>query len=188
MKAPSTGAPASSVSTCCHTCVAGPDLMTVTVEDGVATAIRPNFNAKEHPAKGRGEEPGFVPITWEEALKTIVGKELTARLHGAGIPLVNDVGRNVRDHGGVQINAAAAAKLGIADGDLVEVRSVTNVTHGKAIVVGIALTVAGWFVKVTIVLRAARSNGFAVAHTPVRGRGTSRAGDRPGRQLPQKGA
>ncbi|WP_448190016.1 DmsC/YnfH family molybdoenzyme membrane anchor subunit [Azospirillum sp. sgz301742] len=51
---------------------------------------------------------------------------------------------------------------------------------------GIALTVTGWFVKVTIVLRAARSNGFAVVHTPVRGRGTSRAGERTGWQLPQQ--
>jgi len=56
------------------------------------------------------------------------------------------------------------------------------------VLAGILLAVAGWFVKVTIVLRAARSNGFTVVHTPVRGRGTSRAGDRPGWQLPQKGA
>ncbi|HYG90825.1 MAG TPA: phenylacetyl CoA [Azospirillum sp.] len=57
-----------------------------------------------------------------------------------------------------------------------------------AVLAGIALAVTGWFIKVTIVLRAAQSNGFAVVHTPVRGRGTSRAGDRPGWQLPhQKG-
>jgi len=56
-----------------------------------------------------------------------------------------------------------------------------------AVLAGLAMAVSGWFVKVTIVLRAARSNGFAVAHTPVRGRGTSRAGERHGWQLPHQG-
>ncbi len=38
----------------CYNCVAGPDLLTVTVENGVATEIGPNFAAAEiHPAGGR---------------------------------------------------------------------------------------------------------------------------------------
>lgn len=54
------------------------------------------------------------------------------------------------------------------------------------VLAGIALAVAGWFMKVTIVLRAARSNGFAVVRTPVRGRGISRVGERPGWHLPHQ--
>ena len=88
------------VSTYCYQCVAGPDLMTVRIQDGVATEINPNFDAaKIHPAggkvcvkafglvqkayhpdrvlhpmkrtnpkKGRGEDPGFVQVSWDEAL------------------------------------------------------------------------------------------------------------------------
>ena len=42
------------VPTYCYNCVAGPDLMTVKVENGVATNIRPNFDAEGiHPASGR---------------------------------------------------------------------------------------------------------------------------------------
>ena len=37
----------------CYQCVAGPDLLTVKVEDGVATEIEPNFRAAEvHPGGG----------------------------------------------------------------------------------------------------------------------------------------
>ena len=85
------------VSTYCYQCVAGPDLLTVRIEDGVATEINPSFKAAAvHPAggkacvkafglvqkaynpnrvlhpmkrtntrKGRGEDPGFVPISWD---------------------------------------------------------------------------------------------------------------------------
>lgn len=91
------------VPTYCYNCVAGPDLMTVTVEDGRATQVRPNFEAegihpaggrvcvkafglvqktynpnrvltpmrRTNPRKGRGEDPGFVPISWDEALDEI---------------------------------------------------------------------------------------------------------------------
>jgi len=94
------------VSTYCYQCVAGPDLMTVRVEDGVATEINPNFTAAQvHPAggkicvkafglvqktytpdrilhpmkrtnpkKGRGEDPGFVRISWDEALTLVADK------------------------------------------------------------------------------------------------------------------
>ncbi|MCC6193037.1 MAG: molybdopterin-dependent oxidoreductase, partial [Burkholderiales bacterium] len=93
--------------TYCYQCVAGPDLLTVKVVDGVATEVEPNFCAADvhpgggkvcvkayglvqktynpnrvttpmkrtNPKKGRGEDPGFVPIPWEEAF-TLIGAEL----------------------------------------------------------------------------------------------------------------
>jgi phenylacetyl-CoA:acceptor oxidoreductase len=102
------------VSTYCYQCVAGPDLMTVRVEDGVATEVNPNFAAAQvHPAggkicvkayglvqktytpdrvlhpmkrtnpkKGRGEDPGFVRISWEEALDLVAEKLNAARAAG----------------------------------------------------------------------------------------------------------
>ena len=83
------------VPTYCYQCVAGPDLLTVKVVDGVATEVEPNFCAADvhpgggkvcvkafglvqktynphrvltpmkrtNPNKGRGEDPGFVPIS-----------------------------------------------------------------------------------------------------------------------------
>ncbi len=46
--------PARHVPTYCYQCVAGPDLLTVKVEDGVATEVEPNFAAADvHPAAGR---------------------------------------------------------------------------------------------------------------------------------------
>ena len=94
------------VPTYCYQCVAGPDLLTVKVVDGVATEVEPNFGAaaihpaagkvcvkayglvqktynphrvltpmkRTNPRKGRNENPGFVPISWDEALDTIAGK------------------------------------------------------------------------------------------------------------------
>ena len=90
----------------CYQCVAGPDLMKVEVEDGVATRIVSNFDIRdEHPGggrvcvkaygviqktynphrvsqpmrrtnprKGREEDPGFVPISWDDALDLVAGK------------------------------------------------------------------------------------------------------------------
>ncbi len=49
------------------------------------------------------------------------------------LPVLADVARNVRGHFGVMLNRAAARRLGIADGDVVELRSPTGVTHGRAI-------------------------------------------------------
>ena len=92
--------------TYCYQCVAGPDLLTVKVVDGVATEVEPNFAASEihpgggkvcvkayglvqklynphrvrspmkrtNPKKGRDQDPGFVPIGWDEALDTIAKK------------------------------------------------------------------------------------------------------------------
>ncbi|MBX3612348.1 MAG: molybdopterin-dependent oxidoreductase [Burkholderiaceae bacterium] len=91
------------VPTYCYQCVAGPDLLTVKVVDGVATEVEPNFCAERihpgggkvcvkayglvqktynpnriltpmkrtNPKKGRDQDPGFVPISWDEAFDTI---------------------------------------------------------------------------------------------------------------------
>lgn len=108
----------------CYNCVAGPDLLTVTVTDGVATAIGPNFAGagihpsdgkpcvkaygliqktyhpariltpmkRTNPKKGKHEDPGFVPISWDEALDTIAKRLLAIRAKGLfdeqGLPRV----------------------------------------------------------------------------------------------------
>jgi phenylacetyl-CoA:acceptor oxidoreductase len=102
------------VSTYCYQCVAGPDLLKVRVEDGVATEVTPNFDAatihpaggkacvkafglvqkaynpsrilypmkRTNPKKGRHEDPGFVRISWEEALSLVADKLNEARAKG----------------------------------------------------------------------------------------------------------
>ena len=102
------------VATYCYQCVAGPDLLTVTVRDGVATEVEPNFAAasvhpgggkvcvkayglvqkvynpnrvrspmkRSNPKKGRDQDPGFVPISWDEAFETIAAKLLEIRAKG----------------------------------------------------------------------------------------------------------
>ena len=102
------------VSTYCYQCVAGPDLLTVRVQDGVATEINPNFKAaaihpgggkacvkafglvqkayspnrvlypmkRTNPKKGRHEDPGFVRISWDEALDLVADKMKAARAKG----------------------------------------------------------------------------------------------------------
>ncbi len=78
-----------------------------------------------------------------------------------------------------------AAWLGHAVPAVLLVLALAGVLPGAlGALAGIALAATGWYVKVLIVLRAARSNGFAVAHTPVRGRGMSKAGERFGWHLP----
>ena len=108
----------------CYQCVAGPDLLTVKVEHGVATEIEPNFAAaavhpgggkccikayglvqktynphrlltpmrRTNPRKGRDQDPGFVPISWDEALDLVAAKLNEARAKGpfdsAGYPRV----------------------------------------------------------------------------------------------------
>ena len=121
------GTPASettSVPTYCYNCVAGPDLMTVTVADGVATTIEPNHAAtgihpadgrpcvkaygllqktynphrilrpmkRTNPLKGKDQDPGFVAISWDEALDIVTGRLNDIRARGlldeAGLPRV----------------------------------------------------------------------------------------------------
>ena len=50
----------------------------------------------------------------------------------AAIAMMHEISENVRGNTGVIINADTAAKLGIADGDRVEVRSHIGATYGKA--------------------------------------------------------
>ncbi len=108
----------------CYQCVAGPDLLTVRVEDGVATEVEPNFKSAEvhpgggkacvraygliqktynphrllqpqkrtNPKKGKDEDPGFEPISWDEAFEILAGKLNEARAKGlrdgSGLPRV----------------------------------------------------------------------------------------------------
>jgi phenylacetyl-CoA:acceptor oxidoreductase len=51
--------------------------------------------------------------------------------NNVGVQLIKEVADNVMGHGSVIMNESAAEKLGIADGDLVEVRSPLNSTKGK---------------------------------------------------------
>ncbi len=98
----------------CYQCVAGPDLLKVEVEDGVATRIASNHDIREehpgagrvcvkaygliqktynphrirqpmrrtNPKKNRDEDPGFVPITWDEAFGLIADKMNEIRAKG----------------------------------------------------------------------------------------------------------
>ena len=99
------------VPTYCYNCVAGPDLLKVSVHDGVATHIVPDHGAtgvhpahgrpcvkayglvqktynphrvltpmkRTNPKKGRDEDPGFVPISWDEALDIVCTKLVDIR-------------------------------------------------------------------------------------------------------------
>jgi len=108
----------------CYQCVAGPDLMKVEVQDGVAVRLASNYDISgEHPGggrvcvkayglvqktynpnrirqpmkrtnpkKGRDEDPGFVPISWDEALDIVGAKLRDIRARGlrdaSGFPRV----------------------------------------------------------------------------------------------------
>ena len=49
------------------------------------------------------------------------------------LPVLADVARNVKGHFGVMLNRAAAARLGIAEGNLIEIASPTGMMEGRAI-------------------------------------------------------
>jgi phenylacetyl-CoA:acceptor oxidoreductase len=49
------------------------------------------------------------------------------------LPILADVARHVQGHFGVMLNTKAARRLGIADGDSIEVTSPTATTRGRAI-------------------------------------------------------
>ena len=104
----------------CYQCVAGPDLLKVVVQDGVAAGVEPNHDVADvHPAcgkvcvrafglihklynparvttpmrrtnprKGRHEDPGWAPISWDEALGTLATRLRSIRGRG----LVDEVG------------------------------------------------------------------------------------------------
>ena len=112
------------VPTYCFNCVAGPDLLMVKVENGIATEIGPNFSGRgihpgdgkpcvkaygliqktysphrilspmrrTNPKKGIDEDPGFEPISWDEALDIVAAKMRDIRAKGiideAGLPRV----------------------------------------------------------------------------------------------------
>jgi phenylacetyl-CoA:acceptor oxidoreductase len=48
------------------------------------------------------------------------------------LPVLADVARHIRGHFGVMLNRGAARRLGIAEGDLVEIESATGRTQGRA--------------------------------------------------------
>jgi len=48
-----------------------------------------------------------------------------------GIQMIKEVADNIAGHGGVIMNLIAARKLGIEDGDLVEIASPVNATRGR---------------------------------------------------------
>ncbi|MCF8476316.1 MAG: molybdopterin-dependent oxidoreductase [Pseudolabrys sp.] len=53
--------------------------------------------------------------------------------NNSGVPLMHEVGKNLRGHGGIIMNAASAARLGIEQGDWIEVRSIVDSTRGRAV-------------------------------------------------------
>ncbi|MFZ1886235.1 MAG: molybdopterin dinucleotide binding domain-containing protein, partial [Rhodoplanes sp.] len=53
--------------------------------------------------------------------------------NNVGIQLMRELSDNIIGHGSVVMNETAAERLGIADGDLVEVRSPLNATQGKVV-------------------------------------------------------
>ena len=51
----------------------------------------------------------------------------------AAIQLMDELARNMRGHGGVLMHESTAERLGIEEGDLVEVRSAIGATRGPAV-------------------------------------------------------
>lgn len=88
-----------------------------------------------------------LPGLWEGALERQFGVEIadypfwlvTSRSmqyswgSNVGIQMIHEVAANIAGHGGVVMNPAAAAKLGVNEGDMVEVSSPVGVTKGAVI-------------------------------------------------------
>jgi len=87
-----------------------------------------------------------VPGRWEQAVRDaglkpqdypywlITTKSMQYHTGGnVSIALMREVAQNVRGHAGVIMNANTARRLGIADGDRVEIRSHIGATYGKAV-------------------------------------------------------
>jgi len=86
------------------------------------------------------------PELWEKSLATMGGRPedypfwlLTSRSmqyswgNNVGIQLIKEVADNLGGHRGVIINSAAAARLGIADGDTVEIATPLNSVQARAV-------------------------------------------------------
>ncbi len=102
------------IPTTCYQCVAGPEVLNVKIEDGVATEVSPHHELapfhpgdgrvcvkaygliqktynphrllspmkRTNPKKGRDQDPGFVAISWDEALDAVADKLKEARAKG----------------------------------------------------------------------------------------------------------
>jgi len=142
------------IATYCYQCVAGPDLLTVKVCDGVATEVEPNFAAADvhpgggkvcvkayglvqktyhpdrvlrpmkrtNPKKGHDEDPGWTPISWDEALGLISRKLLQVRDSGlldeSGYPRVAPAADGVQAVAGAHLeDGGTALQLGEGGGD-----------------------------------------------------------------------
>ncbi|MGA8990467.1 MAG: molybdopterin-dependent oxidoreductase [Rhodoplanes sp.] len=74
-----------------------------------------------------GGDPADYPL-WAITTKTMT----YSAGNNSGIPLMYEVGKNLRGLGNVIINANTGKRLGIASGDWVEVRSLIGATRGRA--------------------------------------------------------
>jgi phenylacetyl-CoA:acceptor oxidoreductase len=77
-----------------------------------------------------GAKPEDYPF-WGITTKTMI----YSAGNNSGVPLMHEVGQNIRGHGSIIMNANAAAKLGIAQDDWIEVKSIVDATRGRAMLV-----------------------------------------------------
>ena len=93
--------------------------------------------------------PGWhdLPGLWEKALSShfkvdiddypfwlITARSMQYSWGGnAGLQIIDEVAKNIAGHGGVVMNPQAATRLGIKEGDLVEVTSPVGQTKGKVV-------------------------------------------------------
>jgi phenylacetyl-CoA:acceptor oxidoreductase len=82
----------------------------------------------QKPATLQGRTPGEFPfwLLTSRSMQYSWGSNVS-------LPVLADVARHVKGHFGVMLNRGAARRLGIADGDLVEIASLTGRTEGRAI-------------------------------------------------------